>query len=290
MQAFAYIPTTSLDEAVAVLTREGDAARILCGGTDLLVQMREGRRRVGTIVDIKRIPEVNELTFDAQNGLRIGAAVPCYRIYGDAGIAAAYPGLIDAVTVIGGVQIQGRASLGGNLCNASPAADSIPALIVHNASVVIFGSNGQRQVPVESFCTAPGRTILQPTEMLVALQVPAPTPRFGAAYLRFIPRNEMDIAVVGAGASVVLDESKTTIVAARIALGAVAPIPLLVTAAGDYLVGRQISSDAIAEAARIAQSAATPITDMRGSAEQRRHLAAVLTRRALVRAIERTKA
>ena len=287
MQAFAYVPTATIEEAIAVLNNEGEHARILCGGTDLLVQLREGRRKVGTVVDIKRIPQLNELTFDPQHGLHIGAAVPCYRIYGHPAIAAAYPGLIDAVSLIGGVQIQGRATLGGNLCNASPAADSIPALIVHRAVCHIAGPQGEREVPVEQFCTGPGRNVLARGELLVALHIPPPVPNSGAAYLRFIPRNEMDIAVVGAGVWVTLDETHSTFTAARIALGAVAPKPLFVPAAGQALIGRRVSEEAIDEAAHIAQSAAQPITDMRGSAAQRLQLCAVLTRRALAKAIER---
>ncbi|MCL4507002.1 MAG: xanthine dehydrogenase family protein subunit M [Chloroflexi bacterium] len=289
MQAFEYIPSATIEEAVTILAKEGDQARILSGGTDLLVQMREGRRRVSTVVDIKHIPEVNQLSYDPRKGLDIGAAVPCYRLYGDPAICAVYPGLIDAAALIGGVQIQGRATLGGNLCNASPAADSIPALIVLRAICVIAGSAGRREVPVEDFCTAPGRTVLQRGELLVSLHLPPPLPNSGAAYLRFTPRNEMDIAVVGAGASVILDDGGKTILSARIALGAVAPRPLFVPAAGQALAGRQPSPEAIEEAARIAQTAATPITDMRGSAAQRTHLSAVLTRRALAKAIERAQ-
>jgi CO/xanthine dehydrogenase FAD-binding subunit len=287
MQAFAYVPIATIEEAVTILTKEGDQARVLSGGTDLLVQLREGRRKVATVVDIKQIPELNELSYDPDSGLHIGAAVPCYRIYGNPAVAAQYPGLVDAASLIGGVQIQGRATLGGNLCNASPAADSIPALIAHDAVCVIAGASGTREVLVEEFCTAPGRTVLQRGEILVSLRIPPPKPHFGAAYLRFIPRNEMDIAVVGVGVSVLLDETRTTFQAARIALGAVASRPLFVSQAGQSLVGRKVSSEAINEAARIAQSAAQPINDMRGSVAQRIHLCAVLTRRALETAIQR---
>ncbi len=290
LQAFEYIPARSVNEVVSLLSNGGDQVRILSGGTDLLVQLREGRREARLLVDIKRIPEVNELSYDPIVGLRLGAAVPCYRICGNPAIARAYPGLIDAVSLIGSVQIQGRASLGGNLCNASPAADSIPALIVHEAICVIAGPHGYREVPVENFCTAPGQTVLQRGEFLVSLHIPPPKSRFGASYLRFTPRNEMDIAVVGAGAAVVLDESRAFITSARIALGAVAPTPLFVPEAGEYLAGRRISAESIAEAAHIAQAAARPITDMRGTIAQRKHLSAVLTRRALERAIERARA
>jgi carbon-monoxide dehydrogenase medium subunit len=226
--------------------------------------------------------------------LRLGAAVPCHRIYRDPEVAAAYPGLIDAVSMIGGVQIQGRATVGGNLGNASPAADTIPPLIVHAAVCEIAGPNGRRQVPVEEFCTAPGQTVLRQGEFLLSVHLPAPQPGFGAHYLRFIPRNEMDIAVAGAGAAVRLDPDVATVRSARVALAAVAPRPLFVPEAGQALVGLSIADptthdSAIEEAARIAQEATTPISDMRGTAAQRKHLAAVLTRRALHKAIERAR-
>lgn len=289
MQAFNYVAAQSVDEVIKLLAEKGDTARVMSGGTDLLVALREGRRKAELVIDVKRLKETTAMTYDAQ-GLTLGAAVPCHRMYDDKALVKAYPGLIDSASLIGGVQIQGRASMGGNLCNASPAADSIPSLIVHSAICNIAGPNGHRQLPVEEFCVAPGRNALQTGEFLVSLQIPAPKPGFGAAYLRFIPRNEMDIAVVGAGAAVQLDESRTKIVSARISLGAVAPKPLFVTAAGEALAGKAISDAAIEEAARLAQAAATPITDMRGTAEYRKHLSAVLTTRALRKAIERAKA
>ncbi len=289
LQAFDYATPRSVEEAVSLLAERGDEARVLAGGTDIIVQVREGRRRVALLVDVKHIAELNQLTYDAAAGLVIGAAVPCYKIYGQSDIAAAYPGLIDAVSLVGGIQIQGRATVGGNLCNASPAADTIPALIVHEAICIIAGPNGRRDVPVEQFCTGPGRTTLQRGEFLVALRIPAPKPNSGAAYLRFIPRNEMDIAVVGAGASVVLDQARNSFTAARIALGAVAPTPLLVESAAAALVGQPVSDEVIQRAAEAAQAAARPIDDMRGTAEYRRHLVGVLTRRALRGAIQRAK-
>ena len=289
MQEFDYVKAKSEAQVVSLLSRDGDLVRILSGGTDLIVQLREGRRTARLLVDIKQVPATNELAYDPSVGLRLGAAVPCRRLCDDPTFARVYPGLLDAVSLIGGTAIQSRASIGGNLCNASPAADSIPALIVHRAVCIFAGPSGRREVPVESFCTAPGQTVLQHGEFLVALCIPPPVAHFGAAYLRFIPRNEMDIAVAGAGASVVLDESRTRFVSARIALGAVAPTPLFIPEAGEYLVGKPVSAEAIAEAARIAQAAARPISDMRGTAAQRKHLSAVLTRRALEKAIERAK-
>ena len=221
MQAIQYIRAVSIAKIITQLSSDEGGIRILSGGTDLQVQLREGRRKASVLVDIKNVPEANQLSYDPRSGLTIGAAVPCYRIRRDPAIVRLYPGLIDAVELIGGIQIQGRATLGGNLCNASPAADSIPALIVNGAVCTIAGPDGLRQVAVEDFCIAPGQTVLQNGEFLISFQLPSPNPRSGAHYLRFIPRNEMDIAVVGAGAAVTLDESCTRITSARIALGAV---------------------------------------------------------------------
>jgi carbon-monoxide dehydrogenase medium subunit len=289
LKAFDYAAPRSLTEAVTLLADKGDRARVLAGGTDILVQVREGRRDLDLLVDIKLIPEVNELTYDPATGLRLGAAVPCCLIYEHRAVAEAYPGLIDAVSLVGGIQIQSRAGVGGNLCNASPAADTIPALIAHQAVAVIAGPKGRREVPVESFCTAPGRTVLGRGEMLISLRLPPPPPRSAGRYIRFIPRNEMDIAVVGAGVTVVLDESKTRCVAARVALAAVAPTPLYVPEAGTALVDGPLTEALIDKAAALAKAAARPISDMRGDADYRRHLVGVLTKRAIQGAFERAK-
>lgn len=289
MQAFEYIDAKTVSEAIRLLGEKGDKAGLLSGGTDLIVQAREGKKNLDWIIDIKSIPEVNELTYDSESGLTLGAAVPCYQIYAVDAICDAFPSLIDATKIIGGTAIQGRAGIGGNLCNASPAADGIPPLIVLNATCVIVGPNGEREMPVEDFCTAPGQTALEKGEMLVSLKIPAPQKNSSSYYLRFIPRNEMDIAVVGAGASVILDESKQRIVSARIALAAVAPTPLFAEEASAILAEKEISEDVIEEAAQAAQSIARPISDMRGTADQRTHLVGVLTRRALNGAIQRVK-
>lgn len=289
MKDFEYRAPTSLGEAVALLAEKGDKARVLAGGTDLIVQLRSGRFELDQVIDGKHIPELNQLTFHPADGLVIGAAVPCSRIYEDEMLAGHYPALIDAAEIIGGIQIQGRATLGGNLCNASPSGDTIPALIVLEASTVIAGRAGTRTVPVEQFCTAPGRTVLQPGEMLVALRFPPPKPSSGSFYLRFIPRNEMDIAVVGAGASVVLSTDLRRFVSARVALGAVAPTPLFVLEAGAALVGKPVNDETIALAAEVARQAARPINDMRGTIDQRKHLSAILTARALRGAVARAR-
>lgn len=289
MQAFDYVRAQSVDEVVSLLSQNGDQARVLSGGTDLLVALREGRRQAKVVIDVKGLAETSRIDYSPEKGLTFGASVPCHRLYNNKEVAAAYPGLMDSVHLIGGVQIQGRASVGGNLCNASPAADSIPTLIAYNATCVIAGPNGTRELPVSEFCVAPGRNALQNGEFLVSLKLPPVKKNSGAAYLRFIPRNEMDIAVVGAGAYVELDESRNNFVTARVSLGAVAPKPLFIQEAGDSLAGKAVTADNIAAAAQIAQAAATPITDMRGTAEYRKHLSAVLARRVLEKAIERAR-
>jgi xanthine dehydrogenase FAD-binding subunit len=289
LRPFGYSAPESVAEAVALLSNGHGEVKILSGGTDLLVQLREGRAQADLVVDVKRIPELMEIHYDPRTGLRLGAAASCAAICRHPAVAAHYPGLVDAFSLIGGVQIQNRASVGGNLCNASPAADAIPALIVYEATCLIAGPDGTRQAPVDLFCTAPGKTILQPDEFLVFIQVPPPPSRFGASYLRFIPRGEMDIAIVGAGASVRLDESGQHIESARLALGAVAPTPLYVPQVGEFLAGQPINDQNIEEAARIAQEAARPISDMRGTIAQRKHLSGVLARRALFNAISRAR-
>ena len=289
MRAFEYLAPTTIGEAVAALAGKGDGGRFLAGGTDLIVQLRCGVLDVGLVVDVKKIPELNVIAFRPAEGLTIGAAVPCHRIAEHADVARVYPGLVDAVALIGGTAIQGRATLGGNLCNAAPSGDSIPAMIVLEATCTIAGPAGLRTVTVERFCTGPGKTLLNPGELLVSVHLPLPMANSGACYLRFIPRHEMDIAVVGVGASVVLNADRAVIEAARLALGAVGPTPLYAEAAGAALKGKTPSEESFAEAARLAQKAARPITDLRGTEAQRRHLVGVLTRRVLRGAVERAK-
>jgi CO/xanthine dehydrogenase FAD-binding subunit len=289
LRAIEYAAPTSVAEAVRLLEQSGPTARVLAGGTDLIVMAREYRRDVSLMVDVKRIPEANELSFSPETGLHLGAAVPCYRIYEDATVARHYPALIDSAALIGGIQIQSRASIGGNLCNSSPAADSIPTLIVLEAICHIAGPGGERTVPVEAFCTGPGQNVLGPGEWLVWLELPPPRPRSGAQFLRFIPRNEMDIAVANAAAAVTLDPSRQRIASARVAVGAVAPTPLLVAEAGERLAGAGLRPEEWEPALAAVRAACRPITDMRGSIGQRRHLAAVLTRRAIEGAIARAR-
>ena len=282
-----YATPHSVREAVDVLSEAGGRARVMAGGTDLLVALRAGVYDIDLVVDGKNIPELNEITYDPTNGLTLGAAVPCYKIYGNQAVATAYPGLIDAASLIGGTQIQGRASLGGNLCNATPSADSIPPMIVLSGTANIAGPNGNRQVAIEDFCTGVRQNALDSAEILVSLHFPAPVANSGANYIRFIPRNEMDIAVAGAGVSVVLDNGD--IKEARVSLASVAPTPLFVQEAGDAIAGKPANDETVRIASGIARDAARPITDMRGTIEFRQHLCEVLTRRALNTAIERAK-
>ncbi len=197
MHAINYEAPGTLDQALSILKAHGENARPFCGGTDLIIQLRAGVRRTGHLVDIKNIKELHTLSFDAKKGLRLGAAVSCIEIHESEVMHRHYPGLTEAAHLIGSLQIQNRASVGGNLCNGSPAADSTPALIAIGARARILSPTGEREVPVESFVVSPGRTVLRPGELLVELLAPAPAPHSSDAYLRFIPRNEMDIAVVG---------------------------------------------------------------------------------------------
>jgi carbon-monoxide dehydrogenase medium subunit len=288
--AFDYVAPATLDEAVRVLAERGGDARVFAGGTDLIIQERERRRKVGLMVDVKSIAELQELSLGQDGSLRIGAAVPCARIYRDTEVRGRFPALIDSTSRIGGIQIQSRASLGGNLCNSSPAADSVPTLIALRATCEIAGPQGRRSLAVENFCTGPGQNVLQANEILVAFAFPAPAAHSGAAFERFIPRNEMDIAVANAAASVTLSSDGSRFESCRVAIGAVAPTALLVSAAGAALAGQPVSPETVARAASEAQQAARPITDMRGSAGQRTHLVGVLTTRVINKAVTRARA
>jgi carbon-monoxide dehydrogenase medium subunit len=288
MRDFEYEAPATLAAAAAPFSKYGERARPMAGGTDLLDQVRTDQLRPDVIVDLKKIPELNILEL-SDSGLELGAAVTCSDIYKDARIATSFAALTDSCQLIGGIQIQNRASVGGNLCNSGPAGDSIPSLIALSAVCVVTGPGGTRNIPVEDFCTGPGKNVLRPEEILVQLRIPPSPSRSGSHYRRFTPRNEMDIAVCGVGASVALDESKQSFVSARIALGAVAPTPLFVKEAGELLIGRPVADESIREAAQAARAAAQPIDDMRGTKEFRIHLAGVLTERVLRTAVDRAR-
>ena len=283
-----YRPNT-IEDTVKLLLDPEKTSRVLAGGTDLLVQLNGGRRTVDSVIDVKNINELKTFKHTSDGGLILGASVPCHVIYNDEQIIKKYPGLIDSVSMIGGTQIQGRASLGGNLCNAAPSADGVPPLIALGGECIIAGLSGHRTVPAGEFCTAPGKTILKSDEFLISLKFPSPKANSGSRYIRFIPRNEMDIAVAGVGVSVVLDSEHKKFENAAIVLSAVAPIPLVVAQAAKSLIGKEVSNESIEESANIARELATPIEDMRGTVEHRKQLVFVLTKRALVDAITRAK-
>ena len=288
MQQIQYEAPRSIGEAVELLkSSNGAGAQVLAGGTDLLVQMRLGQRSPEVIVDVKRIPELLTTTLNDE-GLRLGASVCAAEIFENEQIKALYPGLAEATDLIGSTQIQGRASLGGNLCNGSPAADSVPALIALGAECIVAGPDGQRSVPVESFTTGPGETVLKEGELLVEFRIARPAPRSADAYLRFIPRTEMDIAVVGAGVNLTLDANGIC-TAARVCLGAVAPTAILVPAAAEALIGTPVDEQALQRAGDASSAAASPINDKRGTITHRKKVAGVLTRRAAAIAAERAR-
>ncbi len=287
MQKVKYARATSIGEAVSLLEKGGVTARPLAGGTDIIVQARERRRKVELFVDIKAIPDTQQIKYDARDGLTVGAAVPAYLIYGNETVKKMYPALVDAVRVIGGTAIQGRASIGGNLCNSGPAADSVPAMIALEGVANIAGPAGTRAVPVEEFSTGPGQNVLKPGEFVVSIHFPPPSPNSGAAWDRFIPRNEMDIAVVNAGVQVRFAGANVSW--ARVSIGAVAPTVLVVPEAAAALVGKPLTDATIAAAGAAAKDAARPIDDMRGSIRQRKHLVDVFVQRMVRKAAERAR-
>jgi CO/xanthine dehydrogenase FAD-binding subunit len=279
-----YCAPTSLEEVVAAL-RDNNDSQILAGGTDLLVQLRAGAKSTSQIIDIKNLPDIKAVVL-TDTGLTIGAAAPAQSITERDDVTAIFPGLVESIDLIGSTQIQGRCSVGGNLCNASPAADTVPVLIANNAICLINGANGERQVPAAEFNLGPGQNCLAADEFLTAVFIPRPATGTADAYLRFIPRTEMDIAVVGAGVSLTLNAGGTC-TAARVVIGAVAPVALLVPEAASALIGSKITDDALAKAAAAASAAATPISDKRGTAEFRRKVVGVMVKRAAAIARDR---
>ena len=273
-----YEAPESVAAAVSLLAGGGPRGRILAGGTDLLVQLRAGTIAPNLVIDIKRIAETREIR-EEDGKLVIGAAVTGAELGEHALARSMWPGVVEATELIGSTQIQGRASLGGNLCNASPAADTVPALVAADAVCRIAGPHGTRRIPVQDVCIGPGRLSLGDGEFVVAFELAEPAPRSGDAYLRFIPRTEMDIAVVGAAVNLTLDESGRCI-AARVALGAVAPVVLLVEAAGEALIGTRCDDAALEAMAAAARAACRPIDDKRGTVEYRTKVAGVLATRA----------
>lgn len=280
-----YVAPRTLDEAVRAFAASAGAGRILAGGTDLLVQMRNGVVAPGTIVDIKKIGELTSIEETKEGGFRIGAAVSGAVLREHPKVSKVWPGVVEATNLIGSTQVQGRATPGGNLCNGSPAGDSVPAMVAAGAIVTIQGPNGRRELPVEKVPKGPGRLNLEPGEIVVSFTLP-PRPKGSSdAYLRMIPRTEMDIAVVGCGVSLTLENGTCT--AARVGLGAVAPTVLLVEEAAKALIGSKLDEVALARAAAACSAACRPIDDKRGTIAYRTKVAGVLLKRTALIAAER---
>ncbi|MDF1790929.1 MAG: xanthine dehydrogenase family protein subunit M [Thalassobaculaceae bacterium] len=285
MSDIRYLAPHTLDDAIAQYAAADGAARILAGGTDLLVQMRSGVLKPSTIVDVKKVPELMAVEETADGGFRIGAAVSGAALEEHAKFGKVWPGVLEGLNLIGSTQVQGRASMGGNLCNGSPAGDSVPALVAAGVVATIKGPNGTREMKVEDVPAGPGKTNLKPGEILVSFTFPARPKGSSDAYLRMIPRTEMDIAVVGVGVSLTLDAGTCT--AARVGLGAVAPTVLLVADAAKALIGSKLDDAAIEAAAAACSAACNPIDDKRGTIEYRTKVAGVLLKRATAIAAER---
>ena len=285
MPSLSFAAPTSVDDAVKILAGATGMAKVLAGGTDLLVQLRSGRTRPELIVDTKRIPGLIGIREESDRFV-IGASTPGTIVYENEALTKAWPGIVEGLDLIGSEQIQGRASLAGNLCNASPAADSVPALIAARATAVIAGPDGRCEAPVEAIVTGPGQTSLKKGEFVVAFHIPKPKPHQSDAYLRFIPRTEMDIAVAGCAVNVTLDGGGVC-TDARVVLGAVAPTQLIVEEAAQALKGHRLDDETLSRLDAAAQRICKPITDKRGTIEYRTKVAGVLARRAAAIAFER---
>lgn len=298
MRRFEYFAPRSLDEALALLKERGDGAKLLAGGTDLLVQMSagggfaSGEKEAGlhpsAVVSLHALPELKTIEFDEARGLRVGSGVEMATVATFPTVREWFTALAEGAGVLGSVQTRNMATLGGNICNAAPSADTAPPLVVLDAVAEIAAADGSRRVPVGELFIGPGRTVLAPHEILIAFHLPAPPPRTGSVYQRHTPRKIMDIAVVGVGVRLTLSE-EDTIREARICLGAVAPTPIRATEAEQALTGQAPSEELFGRAAELAQAAARPISDVRGSAEYRRYLVGVMTRRLLGIALERAR-
>ena len=277
-------PRTTKEAAVLMMHGKGNAFP-LAGGTDLMVRMKNGQIEPDLVIDIKHIAAMQSIKKSA-SGFRIGAAISAAEMGENAPLKKAWPGVVEAANLIGSDQIQNRCTIAGNLCNASPAADAVPALIAAGAKVNVVGPHRRRSVAVEKVITGPGSTSLATGELVEAITLPARPPKSGDAYLRFIPRSEMDIAVVGAGVSLTLD-NKSVIKSARISLGAVAPTPLLVPAAAKAIIGTKLNAAALDKLAAACAATCDPIDDKRGTIEFRTEVAGVLAQRAAKIAYER---
>ena len=282
-----YLAAKTIDEAVQAHNQANGSARFLAGGTDLLVQIKSGIKKPNLVIDVKKIVELNNIEEISENEFIVGASVSGANLNRNKKFASLWPGVIEAFRLIGSEQIQGRASLGGNLCNGSPAGDSVPALIAAGCTAIIVGPDGKKELPIEEFHTGPGKTVLKNGEMLVSLKFPKRESNSSDSYLRMTPRTEMDIAVVGCGVNLTLDNDICTSV--RVSLGAVAPTPLLIKEASDIMVGTNLNSEVLEKVAKICMGSCNPIDDKRGTIEYRTKVAGVLFKRATLIAFDRIK-
>ena len=285
MRRFELAVPGSVDECLQILAKRGPDTKVVAGGTDLLPQLKNGVLKPGWVVDLSAVAELRTISDAPDGGLRIGASVTARELELDARVRSRFPALAESAAMVGSVQVRNLATLGGNLCNAAPSADMAPPLLALDAEAVIAGPNGQRRVSMASFFLGVRRTVLAPGELLLEIVVPAQGAHSGGNYLRHTPRRELDIAVVGVASQVTLTGGKCT--TARIALAAVAPVPLRATDAEQVLVGQPLTPQQIERAAELASGAARPIDDHRGSIEFRNHLVRVLTRRTLTTALQR---
>lgn len=282
-----YLAAKTIDEAVNAHSKANGSARFLAGGTDLLVQIKSGIKKPNLVIDVKKIVELNTIDEVSENEFIVGASVSGANLNRNPKFSKLWPGVLEAFRLIGSEQIQGRASLGGNLCNGSPAGDSVPALIAAGCKALIAGPNGKREVPIEDFHTGPGKTVLENGEMLVSLKFPKRESNSSDAYLRMTPRTEMDIAVVGCGVSISIENNLCT--SARVSMGAVAPTPLLIKEATNIMVGSDLNSEILEKVSKLCMDACNPIDDKRGTIEYRTKVAGVLFKRTALIAIDRIK-
>jgi CO/xanthine dehydrogenase FAD-binding subunit len=282
-----YLAAKTIDEAVDAHAKANGSARFLAGGTDLLVQIKSGIRKPNLVIDIKKIVELNSIKEISENEFVIGASVSGANLNRNPKFAKLWPGVLEAFRLIGSEQIQGRASLGGNLCNGSPAGDSVPALIAAGCKAVIAGPGERKEIPIENFHLGPGKTILENGQMLVALKFPKRNNNSADAYLRMTPRTEMDIAVVGCGVNISIENGVCT--NARVSLGAVAPKPLLINEATDIMVGSSLDEETLEKVSKICRDSCNPIDDKRGTIDYRTKVAGVLFKRATLLAADRIR-
>ena len=282
-----YLAPKTIDEAVKAHSAAKGSARFLAGGTDLLVQIKSGIKKPNLVIDIKKIVELNSINEISENEFKVGSAVSGANLNRNKKFADLWPGVLEAFRLIGSEQIQGRASLGGNLCNGSPAGDSVPALVAAKCTVTITGPNGSKDIPIEKFHTGPGKTILENGEMLVSINFPKRNINSADAYLRMTPRTEMDIAVVGCSVNITMDEGLCT--DARVSLGAVAPTVLLIEEAAKIMIGTDLNADILDKVSKLCSDACNPINDKRGTIDYRTKVAGVLFKRAALIAIDRIK-